>query len=93
MTNYLSGYWGHIFEGEEQERMTRVVVDAEGRKLVLVLIQRIKSIESTYSEASTAEMHDLEDSLLNANDDLFEAPEEHGLIRTDGLPDWAQNLA
>lgn len=92
MTNYLSGDWGHIFEGEDHERSTRIVVDADARKLVFAQVQRIKSMESSYSEAIRCEMQDLEDSLLNANDDIFETPGDYGLVRTVGLPGWAVNL-
>lgn len=92
MTKYLNGYWGHIFEGEEHERMTRIVIDADAQKLVFAQIQRIRSMDSSYKEAERAEMADLQDSLLNGNSELFDDPAGHGLTVTEGLPDWAANL-
>lgn len=92
MAKYLSGNWGHIFDGEQQERMTRIVVDADAQKLVFAQVQRIRSMESSYKEAVREEMADLEDSLLNGNSELFDYPEGFGLIVTEGLPEWAANL-
>nr|WP_011923090.1 hypothetical protein [Pseudomonas fluorescens]CAM96314.1 hypothetical protein pQBR0282 [Pseudomonas fluorescens SBW25] len=93
MSKYISGNWGHIFEADERERMTRIVIDAESQKLVFAQIQRIRSMDSTYSEASHHEMADLEESLLDANAELFNDPVGFGLITTDAIPEWAANLA
>lgn len=92
MAKYLSGNWGHIFDGEQHERMTRIVVDVDAQKLVFAQVQRIRSMESSYKEAELAEMADLEDSLLNGNSELFDDPAGYGLIVTEGLPGWAENL-
>jgi hypothetical protein len=93
MSKFISGNWGHIFEADEHERMTRIVIDADSQKLVFAQVQRIRSMDSTYSEASRHEMADLEDSLLDANADLFNDPVGFGLTTTDEIPEWAANFA
>ncbi|MBM5458664.1 hypothetical protein H8F21_13925 [Pseudomonas sp. P66] len=93
MPKYLSGNWSHIFDGEEHERMTRIVVDAETKKLVFAQVQRIRSMSTSYSEAHPAEMKDLEDSILNANCEVFDDPADYGLTGTEAMPGWAENLA
>ncbi len=92
MPMYLSGHWNHMFKGEEHERMTRVVIDVEAKKLVFAQVQRIRSITSSYSEALQPEMLDLADSIENANSDLFDDPSDFGLVVTEGIPEWAANL-
>ncbi|NMX83646.1 hypothetical protein HBO10_29515 [Pseudomonas sp. WS 5503] len=92
MSKFISGTWGHIFEADEHERMTRIVIDAESQKLVFAQIQRMRSMDSSYSEACRHEMADLEESLLDANADLFNDPVGFGLITSHEIPEWAANL-
>lgn len=92
MSKLISGNWGHIFEVEEHERMTRIVIDAESHKLEFAQVQRMRSKDATYSEACRHEMADEEESLLDANADLLNDPVGFGLISSDEIPVWAANL-
>lgn len=80
--------WDHIFleGGRDTERETRFVFDPETEKLLMADIRR----DWKWRAASSDELADLEDSLLNANGDALEDPEDWALIASDDLPDWAE---
>lgn len=86
---YITGDWGHIFDGDQSERLTRIVIDAQSRKLIRMEVQRNRSVNNSYTEASRIEVADVEDSLVNANSEVFDTPADFGLISTNDLPDWA----
>lgn len=86
---YITGNWGHIFEGERSERMTRVVLDATTRKVLVLQVQRNRAAADSYGLSSRTELLDVEDSMVNANSELFDEPSAFGLEATGSLPDWA----
>lgn len=86
---YITGNWGHIFEGERSERMTRVVLDATTRKVLVLQVQRNRAVADSYGLSSRTELLDVEDSMVNANPELFDDPRAFGMEATGSLPDWA----
>ncbi len=87
MARYLEGYeWTHIFveDGRPRERSTRFVFDTQTRMIPVMDIMR----DNKWRGASEAEKDDLLDSLVNANPEAIENPEEWELEQTDVLPDW-----
>jgi hypothetical protein len=79
--------WDHIFEedGRDVERETRFVFDLEEDRLVTADIRR----DWKWRAASAEELSDLQDSLVDANRDALDYPDEWALIEDDVLPDWA----
>ncbi|MBC8742753.1 hypothetical protein F6X40_40450 [Paraburkholderia sp. UCT31] len=73
--------WGHIFAGNHEQRVA-FVFDVKTQHITHMRIGGVA--------ANRAEMADVEDSLLNANGEAFDDPEDWGLESTDELPDWAQ---
>ncbi|HBP1602147.1 TPA: hypothetical protein L5U90_003249 [Pseudomonas aeruginosa] len=86
---YITGNWGHIFDGERSERMTRVVLDATTRKVLVLQVQRNRAMTDSYGLSTRTELLDVEDSLLNANPELFDDPGAFDLEVSDSMPDWA----
>ncbi|PBV09294.1 hypothetical protein CJU35_05425 [Pseudomonas aeruginosa] len=88
---YITGNWSHIFEGERSERMTRVVLDATTRKVLALQIQRNRAVTDSYGLSTRTELLDVEDSMVNANQELFDDPGAFDLELTDSMPDWASS--
>ncbi|MDU8350639.1 hypothetical protein RYA05_01900 [Pseudomonas syringae pv. actinidiae] len=86
---FITGQWAHIFEGERHDRNTRIVLDAHSQKLVSAHVQRNMAINDSYTPASRDEIADIEDSLVNANGELFDNPNDYGLEYANTLPVWA----
>jgi hypothetical protein len=86
---YITGYWGHIFDGERSERMTRVVLDATTQKLLVLHVQRNRAVIDSYELSTRSELLDVEDSMINANSELFDDPNAFDLEVTASLPAWA----
>jgi len=76
--------WGHIFYGTKESHVS-FVFDRQ--------VQRIThmTLDTTIGDnrAGRAEIADVEDSLLNANYEALEQPEEWGLEPVSELPTWA----
>jgi hypothetical protein len=87
-TQYITGGWTHIFAGDTGDRMTRVLLDVSTQKLVHAEIQRNHAVTSSYTPATPTEADDLQDSLINANSELFDDPEGFGLEFVDEIPAW-----
>lgn len=85
---YITGYWNHIFPGEKSDRMTMVLIDAESEKVIGAMVQRNRSMEDSFSKATSDEINDLHDSITNANPEVFEDPSDFDLKYTDEFPDW-----
>ncbi|WP_455233583.1 hypothetical protein [Geopseudomonas aromaticivorans] len=85
---YIAGDWGHLFPEDNSERGTRIVIDIESRKVLAVMVQRNRSLEDDYTQAWPEEFASVEDSLLNANAEVFDDPEDFGLEVVDELPEW-----
>lgn len=88
MGKLITGSWGHLFASDKSERMTCIVLDVESQKLVAAQVQRDRATDS-FTTASRDEMADLQDSLVNANGELFDNPAGYGLSLCDSLPSWA----
>ena len=86
---YITGNWSHIFEGERSERMTRVVLDAATQKVLVLQVQRNRAVTDSYGHSTRTELLDVEDSMVNANAELFDDPGAFDLEVTDSMPDWA----
>lgn len=87
---YITGNWGHLFEGERSERMTKIFAHADTGKIIAAKIERHRGLEGDlgYGFATRDEAADIEDSLINANGEALENPGEWGLEFTDTEPDW-----
>lgn len=86
---YITGNWTHIFEGDKGDRATRIVIDAEARKLLKLEVLANRAHLNSYRPATRIEFEDVEDSLLNANPELFDDPAGFGLEATAEMPAWA----
>lgn len=87
MGRYLLGYgWTHIFmeDGRQKERSTRFAFDTQTRTLAVMDITR----DNKWHAADDVEKADLLDSLVNANPQALENPEDWDIERSDTLPDW-----
>ncbi|MNO06902.1 hypothetical protein D3C81_2288830 [compost metagenome] len=71
--------------------MTQIVLDAEQQQLVAARVQRDRATD-VYTAATRDEFADLQDSLINANGELFDDPTAFALTGADELPTWAVNL-
>lgn len=77
--------WGHIFAGRT-EQMVRFVFDRQAQNMVYMEF-------NDGTVASRAEMEDVKDSLLNANEEALEDPAGWGLDEEAEIPDWAKPAA
>lgn len=89
MSKYITGNWTHIFEGEKAERPVRIVIDASAQTLLKMEVAANRSMYDSYRLPTRIEFDDVEDSIVNANADVFNDPAEYGLELTDDLPAWA----
>lgn len=88
LPKYIVGHWGHLFESDKDERMTRFVIDAQSHKVLRADIQASRAIGDSYREAELAELESLQQSLTSANPEVFATPEDFGLEWTEDLPNW-----
>lgn len=86
---FITGRWAHIFDGESHDRNTLILLDTQTQKLIEAKVQRNMAVNDSYTQATPDEIADIEDSLVNANGELFENPKDYGLEHTDNLPIWA----
>ncbi|MHD0644836.1 hypothetical protein ACYPKM_04365 [Pseudomonas aeruginosa] len=89
MSNYITGYWGHIFDDKDGERMTRIVLNQEDESVVAVHVQRDRSRDDSYTPATSVEFDDVKDSINNANFEVYEDPAGYALDVVDEIPAWA----
>lgn len=81
---YITGVWGHLFDYDRgRERLTKIVIQVEPPKLVAAQVQRNRGMKTSYMTASPAELADIEDSIINANPDVFACPDDFALIYTE----------
>lgn len=86
---YIVGEWSHLFPDENNDRPTRIVIDAVTQKLVRLQVQQNRAVSDSYRVATRLEVEDVEDSIVNANPEVFDAPADFGLEATNELPAWA----
>lgn len=84
---YLVGQWEHLFdEGDrDRNRLCDIVFDTTLNKVIHMSVQRDQKMRPS----TQIERDDLTDSLVNANPEAIDNPEEWDLQRTSLLPDWA----
>jgi hypothetical protein len=75
--------WGHIFEGFG-EKYVRFVFNKEENKIVFMDVMR-----GAWKAATPAQIADVQDSLINANEEAIQSPSNWGLSVSDSLPEWA----
>lgn len=80
---YISGEWEHDF-GDSQQSTVRFVADVNNLKLIKLEVLG----NDGYRLASKSEFLDIEDSLLNGNDEVFDNPDDFGLKLTSEIPSW-----
>lgn len=88
-TRYICGEWSHIFGGGQGETGTRILLEADTQKLIRLDVQASRAIYDSYRAGSDDELADVQDTLVNANAELFDNPADFGLTLTDTLPAWA----
>lgn len=81
---FVTSGWGHIFEGIG-ERTVRFVFDRTKEKIIKLQIADGR----LWRDATAAQLADVEDSLINANEEALEDPFAYSLTPVDELPDWA----
>jgi hypothetical protein len=81
---FLSGTWSHLFveEGREVERECDMVMDLSTLKVVDMNVRR----GSRWEASTPIERDDVTDSVVNANDDAIDHPEDWDLVVTDERP-------
>lgn len=82
---YITGNWSHIFADSSTERDLRLVFDTVTKRVIAMQIRTGIGYECASQEA----IADVQDSLLTANEDALETPDNWGLERTYELPDWS----
>lgn len=91
MPKFHTGDWAHRFIDDRSDRMTQIVLDVDQQQLVAATVQRDRAAD-VYTAATREEFADLQDSVINANAELFDGPATFGLIAVDDLPTWAVYL-
>lgn len=86
---YIVGEWGHLFdEGRrERERTCRIVFDVETNQVTHMDVR----LASKWRAGTSVERADLTDSLVNANSDAIDNPQDWDLKRATELPEWAED--
>ena len=92
MYEFSTGDWNHIFAWEKNKRTTRFVIDTSSQFVVAMQVQRSEASDS-FTEATREEMRDLQDSLVNANGEIFERPGDLLWLNDSGHPDRALSFA
>lgn len=82
---YIHGNWSHIFHSSGPETNLRFVFDKSSQAITDMEIS--KSLG--WVKASSEEIADVQDSLLNANDEALDSPDEWGLELSSIKPNWA----
>lgn len=90
--------WGHIFSPEFGEETTRWVYDRQENQLIgaEIAVRNVMEqgedgrfrLKSGWREAGDAERQEMQDSVIIANSDCLETPDDWDLEETDDLPDW-----
>lgn len=86
---YITGEWVHFFPGDKHERLSRVVLDTQARKLVHLQVQVNRAVRDEYRQPTSVEISVLEELFTTTHSDLFYDPMAFGLCGTDALPAWA----
>lgn len=82
----ISEGWGHIFGAGMPDSTVRFVFDMVENKIIFMDIMSWKG----WVACGPDQMADVEDSLKNANEEVFTDPDEFNCTLEDTLPEWAQ---
>jgi hypothetical protein len=82
---YVHRGWSHIFSNSNTDQDLRLVFDRATDRIVAMELIKSRGTETAGSMA----IADVQDSLLNANAEALDHPEDWGLEESDQLPDWA----
>lgn len=82
----VSEGWGHLFGPGNHETIVRFVFDrAESRIIFMEYLEA-----GHWHAASSSNIAEVQDSLLNANSEALTTPDDYGCTNSDALPEWAQ---
>lgn len=85
-----SSLWGHIFEQDRFEVMTRWAYDRQEERLVAAMEVGGRGADGEWwVKLSPEAAEDLADSVIGANSDAIERPGYWELRESDELPEWA----
>ncbi len=85
LERYVHGDWSHIFHENGPDTPVRFAFDRTENKVVAMEILK----RSRWYPASTDEIADVQDSVMNANETALSAAKDWGLEESNSLPDWA----
>ena len=87
-TPCLVGFWGHLFGNGKRETNCRIRFDLTTNKLTDLEVEE----RGKFYPATECQRADVEDSILNANEEAIDNPEDFGLVRVAcaGPADWPQ---
>lgn len=88
---FIHGDWSHIFEDDGPEVSVRFVYDTELK--AIVAMETESPSEDGWIAASKADVQDLQQSLLSANEEALTHPDSCGLTASTELPSWAMHYA
>jgi len=80
----VSSDWRHIFE-RFGECTVRFVFDTEQQQVVFMEMDNGRG----WAPTTAIERADVTDSLVTANEEVLDNPEDEGLVAADELPSWA----
>jgi hypothetical protein len=87
---YIHGQWNHLFGAGSQETLVRLVLDAQEKTIIAMQIKDGPLADRWVDVTQKSLILDVQDSVINANGDCLEDPEEYGLERAYVLPEWAE---
>lgn len=84
----VSDGWSHLFGVGMPESLVRFVFDLEEHQITQMQIKGSLG----WVPAIAIQMEDVEDSLINANPQAFDDPEDFDCYKTSTLPQWAEKM-
>lgn len=88
---FIHGDWSHIFDDDGPEVSVRFVYDTELK--AIVAMETESDTKDGWIAASKADVQDLQQSLLTANEEALTHPDSCGLTASTVLPSWAMHYA
>lgn len=82
---YIVGNWSHIFADDGPATDVRIVFDTVSKFLIAMQLHTHRG----YVDGGSAQLADVQDSLLMANAHVLEWPVAEGLQIASEMPDWA----
>ena len=83
---YLIGEWEHIPSGAKRPKVFRLCFDRDEHRMVSM---QVKGPGGVWAVAQRDDVSDVAQSLLNANDNVFDNPAGYGMTVGDAPPEWA----